>query len=188
MYKLCKTEQSAARQRLLEEGLLSFMLTHRYEDITISDLCDHLGVPRKSFYRYFSNKDSALHALLDHRLMEYESLHITSTTSGPYPLHLPWFFTFWQTQRSLLDALAYSDLYGVLVERALLFSLESLHFDVCPPKTTQEYRDLSTSFIVSGLMSLVLRWHRDGYRQSVEEMVDMTYQLLSQPIVKEPLP
>ena len=42
MYKLCKTEQSAARQRELEEGLLKAMQNTRYEDISVSDLCDQL--------------------------------------------------------------------------------------------------------------------------------------------------
>ena len=63
MYKLCKTEQSAQRQRQLEEGLLTAMRTKRYEEISISDLCDQMGIPRKSFYRYFFGTDGALHAL-----------------------------------------------------------------------------------------------------------------------------
>ena len=33
MYKLCKTEQSAARQRQLERGLLLIMQTKRYEPV-----------------------------------------------------------------------------------------------------------------------------------------------------------
>ena len=71
MYKLCKTEQSAQRQRELEQGLLKMMLQCRYEDISVSDLCDQLEIPRKSFYRYFSSKDGALYALLDHTMMEF---------------------------------------------------------------------------------------------------------------------
>ena len=72
MYKLCKTEQSAQRQRQLEEGLLTAMKTKRYEEITISDLCEQMDIPRKSFYRYFSSKDGALHALIDHTLLDFE--------------------------------------------------------------------------------------------------------------------
>ena len=72
MYKLCKTEQSAQRQRELEQGLLAIMNSTRYEDITVSDMCQKLNIPRKSFYRYFSSKDGALHALIDHTLMEFE--------------------------------------------------------------------------------------------------------------------
>ena len=82
MYKLCKTEQSAARQRRLEQGLLQAMQTQQYEDISISDLCDQMGVPRKSFYRYFSGKDGALHALIDHTMISYESFSISQRNCG----------------------------------------------------------------------------------------------------------
>lgn len=37
----------------------------QFEEISVSDLCDRLHIPRKSFYRYFSSKEGALHALLD---------------------------------------------------------------------------------------------------------------------------
>jgi len=73
MYKQCMTAQSAARQRQLEQGLLEAMRCRHYDEISVSDLCDSLGVPRKSFYRYFSGKDGALAALLDHTLMEFEN-------------------------------------------------------------------------------------------------------------------
>ena len=72
MYKLCKTEQSARRQRELEQVLARMMLTTRYEEITVSDFCAFAGIPRKAFYRYFSSKDGVLHALIDHTMMEYE--------------------------------------------------------------------------------------------------------------------
>ena len=72
MYKLCKTEQSANRQRALEQGLLQAMLTCQYDEISVSDLCAQLNIPRKAFYRYFDGKEGALHALIDHTLMSYE--------------------------------------------------------------------------------------------------------------------
>ena len=62
MYKLCKTEQSAARQRELEQSLAAMMLVRRYEDISVSEFCSYAGIPRKAFYRYFSSKDGALYA------------------------------------------------------------------------------------------------------------------------------
>ena len=107
MYKLCKTEQSAQRQRQLEEGLLTAMRTKRYEEITISDLCDQMGIPRKSFYRYFSGKDGALHALIDHTLLDFEQYSGILVGSSPTNIHkeLRRFFEFWQQHRQLLEAL-----------------------------------------------------------------------------------
>ena len=45
MYKYCVTEQSARRQRELENGLLQAMCSRKYEDISISELCQQIGVP-----------------------------------------------------------------------------------------------------------------------------------------------
>ena len=71
MYKYCKTEQSVQRQREMEKGLLDMMKYKQFEEISVSDLCDRLNIPRKSFYRYFSSKEGALHALLAHTLLEF---------------------------------------------------------------------------------------------------------------------
>jgi AcrR family transcriptional regulator len=104
MYKLCKTESAARRQRQLEDGLLSAMLSQRYEDIAISDLCDQLSIPRKSFYRYFASKDGALHALIDHRLLECEMQNMGSGERGESTLNIPHFFLFWMNRKPLLPS------------------------------------------------------------------------------------
>lgn len=40
--------------------MLEVLATHRYEDITIMELCSWLDIPRKEFYRYFSSKEGAI--------------------------------------------------------------------------------------------------------------------------------
>ena len=127
MYKLCKSEQSAARQRQLELGLLEMMGQKRYDDITVSELCDFLQIPRKSFYRYFSSKDGALHALIDHTMMNYEGFNAVYTPGDRRTpeRELQQFFLFWVEHKPLLDALAKSGMSGILVERAMGYSVGS---------------------------------------------------------------
>ena len=72
MYKHCNTEESAQRQRQLEQCLLVLMKERLLPQITIGDICEQAGISRKSFYRYFSSKDGALHALIDHTLLDFE--------------------------------------------------------------------------------------------------------------------
>ena len=43
LYKQCRTEQSAARQRVLLEGLLDAMNQQHYDEITVSSLCTQMG-------------------------------------------------------------------------------------------------------------------------------------------------
>lgn len=185
MYKLCKTEHSAARQRQIEYGLLDLMSLKPYDDISVSDLCDHMQIPRKSFYRYFSGKEGALHALLDHTMLDYEGFNAVYLNNDRRTLEkeLSQFFMFWLTQKKLLDVLVRNKLSGLLVERALSNAIQST---TIPQRFL---RDLSpfmqkqiNLFCISGLMSIVLTWHQDGYQESVDQMAASTTRLLSYPL------
>lgn len=185
MYKLCKTEQSSSRQRELEAGLLAAMASHQYEEISVSDLCDHLGVPRKSFYRYFSSKDGALQALLDHTLMEYETYPLTTPPGEQRTVQkeLERFFQFWVSKKPLLDALQRSNLSGLLIERSIDYALNGVFM----PRRflahdTQDMQKQVTTFAVCGLMSMVLNWHHSGYAQSIQHMAKLAVRLVSQPL------
>ena len=185
MYKLCHTEESSRRQRELEQGLLRAMLHRQYEDISVSDLCDYMQVPRKSFYRYFASKDGALHALIDHTLMEYESINLVYKEGEKRTVHLELtqFFQFWIEKKPLLDALQKSRMSGILVERSMAHatSMHGIPARFLPDDST-EVRHQVIVFCVSGLLSMVFSWHREGYPRSAEQMATIVTRLLSQPL------
>ena len=188
MYKLCKTEQSAQRQRQLEEGLLAAMRTKRYEEITISDLCEQMDIPRKSFYRYFSSKDGALHALIDHTLLDFEqSTGIFSdgvTNLGSAQQDMKRFFEFWYHQRPLLDALDRSGLSGVLVQRAISQAESEYVLPRYPGSPAlRALQQHSITFSICGLMSIMTRWHLSGYAESVSEMAQIATTLMTRPLI-----
>lgn len=184
VYKLCKTEQSAARQRQLEEGLMSVMLTKRYDEISVSELCDDLAIPRKSFYRYFSSKDGALHALIDHTLMGFEGYTGTRRGTGRTLYgELEGFFQFWAQHKTLLDALQRSGMSGILIERAISHALSETAMPVrFLPMDSKEMQKQITMFGVCGLMSMVVTWHHEGFPQSVSQMARIATHLLEQPL------
>lgn len=182
MYKLCKTEQSAARQRQLELGLLSYMQKVRYEDISVSDLCQYLQIPRKSFYRYFSSKDGALFALLDHTMLEFYERGLRRG-GGTALGDLEQFFQFWYDHKDLLRALESSHLSGILVERAtVLAQTEKL----MPKKLLnwdEDLQGIAMSFAICGLMSMVIQWHHKNYPISPEEITKAATVMLTQPLI-----
>lgn len=185
MYKLCKTEQSAKRQHELEAGLLAAMAVRPYEEISVSDLCDQLGVPRKSFYRYFSSKDGALQALLDHTLMEYESFSIPTAPGEKRTVQreLERFFQFWIHKKPLLDVLRRSNLSGMLIERSIACALSGVPLPQrFLAQDAKEVREQVTTFAVCGLMSMILSWHQAGYPTSAHRMAQLAVRLVSQPL------
>lgn len=182
MYKMCKTEQSARRQQELEQALLAQMRLHHYDDISVSDLCDQMQIPRKAFYRYFSGKKGALHALLDHTLIEFERDYIgfaAMNTMGGTRRALTDFFRFWKEHGGMLDALQRSDLLGTLVGRATLLAFQSGAAKGDKPGTAKwRERKYATDFSVCGLMSVMLTWYHGGFEESVETMAEIAERIM----------
>lgn len=183
MYKQCRTEQSAERQRQLEQGLLQMMLKKQYDEISVSDLCVAIGVPRKSFYRYFSGKEGALFSMIDRALMDFEVGTIFSESNDPHtPMqYMECVFVYWFQRRQLLDVLEKSGISGLLIQRALVFSqnLDTIpRFMQIADKRLREY---GTMFMVCGLMTMIVQWHHDGFSKSAAEMAELSIQLLTHP-------
>lgn len=185
MYKMCKTEQSAARQKELEEGLLQAMGSCHYEEISVSDLCQRIGIPRKAFYRYFSGKDGALYALIDHTLLEYEGFQVPPKPgeTRSYQTDLEQFFRFWLRQKPLLDALKRSNISGILVTRSIEHAMSDAGVPGrFLPQEERAARQHAVMFGVCGLMSMVLDWHDSGYDLSARQMAGIATKLLTEPL------
>ena len=173
------------RQRQLEKGLLKIMQTQPYEDISISDLCDQMDIPRKSFYRYFSNKDGALFALIDHTLMEFEQAHpaFDTTYESRAVYDLEKFFLFWYRQKDLLDVLLRNRLSGLLVERA---TNHAIHEHLVPGYLMgkdESSQHLALTFAVCGLLSMVMQWHQNGFLDTPEQMTSVATLMLTKPLI-----
>ena len=93
------------------------------------------------------------------------------------------FFRFWIEKKEFLDAMERSGLGGLLVNRAVAFSLTD---DVLPsrflPNDNRTMQRHVTMFGVCGLMSMALNWHDTGYELSVEEMARIAVRMISQPL------
>ena len=191
MYKLCKTEESSKRQRDIEAKLLSLMSVSNYDDISVSDLCDSMKMPRKAFYRYFDNKDGALHALIDHTLMDFEHFNDeyekkpTPTSKRLLKNELERFFLFWTLpeKKMLLDALERSNLTGLLIQSSVDFSNSSF---VNPKKFLPDESDWMRTellrFAICGLMSVTLGWYREGFVTDISDMAIAAARMLSKPL------
>lgn len=183
MYKDCKTEQSAARQRALEQGLLEMMTKQKYDEISVSDLCDYLQIPRKSFYRYFSGKDGALHALLDHTMLEFYEDNYQRDRTSSHLGDLEQFFVFWYDHKELMEALERSNLSGLLVERAASLAMRERLIPGALLNVDPKILQIVLSFPVSGLLSMVIQWHKQNYSLSPAEMNKIATALLTKPLI-----
>lgn len=179
MYKHCNTEESARRQRQLEQCLLELMADRPLSQITIGDICDQAGISRKSFYRYFDSKDGCLHALLDHTIMDgstyyYASEAISEAAARAFCTRV---FEYWQKQTPLLDALEKNGQSLQILQRMVRYILteepEYARYMGISDQNVMEH----IVYNVGGVMGLILTWHHEHYRKTPEQMGAILYEL-----------
>ena len=181
MYKDCNTEESARRQRQLEQCLLELMATAPYAGISVGQICELGGISRKSFYRYFDSKEGCLHALVDHAIMDVSSYCMADSAEDfSDPEFCAHIFEYWQQQTPLLDALDANDITILLIRRIIRYILteepDYARYMGIPQNSLTEH----IVFTVSGVMSLVLTWHHSGYTKTAAQMGELLYQMIRQ--------
>lgn len=179
MAKLCTNETTTARQRWIENGLLELMQERKFEDVTVTGLCRHLNLSRRSFYRYFENMEDVLDCLLDHTFLD-----MAITDSGLTVPELEKYYEFWLGNKPLLSALAYSGMHNRFIQYALKYTdgdVLKLHLSHDDPDMEMN-RELNL-FVISGLSSLLISWHADGFRKTAEQMARIAYRMLSEPLL-----
>jgi len=185
MYKLCKTEQSTKRQREIENCLFEIMKEKRYEEITITELCEKMDMPRKAFYRYFDGKDDTLAALIDHSMSEYAGFTVDRSceTRRSLTSELEEYFRFWYQKRDLLSVLDASGLMGILIDRTINYPVgDRILIAKFLPNDDEVTRDRVFKFAFSGLIYTMINWYRSGFAVSTREMATSACRMLREPL------
>ena len=185
MYKLCKTEESCKRQREIEQVLMNLMIEKRYDDITVSEICQAASVPRKSFYRYFDGKDGAMQSLLSHTITDFHSFSFDFHTKDDRTLQgeFEQFFLFWKEKRDFLKAFDNSQLIGLLVEYSSSYAMsEFIDMQKFLPDADDREKNYVFQFAICGLMTLTISWYRSGYAESVPDIARTAARLISKPL------
>ena len=182
MYKLCKTEGSSQRQKEIEQILLGLMREKRYEEISVTEICERANMPRKSFYRYFDGKDGAMQSLLSHTMSEFESLR-WSDMNKKISDEFEGFFTFWKSKKDLLEAFDKSGLIGLVVESATSFAMNEFG-DIEKYMTNSGEREkmISYQFVICGIMTMVINWYRQGFVESIPNMARTATKIITKPL------
>lgn len=182
MYKICKTEQSQKRQREIENVLFELLKKKNYEDITVSEICDDLEMPRKSFYRYFDSKDDVLTALLDHTMMKYGGFK-NSDKHWNIKKELEQFYNFWYNNRELLEILDKNRLINKLFECAAKFPIKDIiSISKYLPNENEWTKIRIFEFAIFGLLFEAINWYREGFKTDISDMAEISCRLLSQPL------
>ncbi len=179
MYKSCHTQKAASQQKAFEDALLQLMKVKTLERITVVELCERTKLSRKVFYRLFDTKQDVALSLIDHTLMGFSYFKPEGCRND-----LQRFLLFWKTNREWLDALLRNNLVGTLMECILrLIAEEKLAVQVFFGATEPSNKENILLFNISGMMGVIINWHRNGYKKSTDEMALLLHTLMMNPLV-----
>ncbi len=176
VYRHCTTENSAERQHQFENALLELMGQRNYSQIAIMDICGRVGLSRKSFYRYFSSKDSCLCAMVDRAILEVADI---PNPGEPLSVMLERYFESWSQKKPLLDVLSRNELGNLFFERSMACAAQEFGIREYLHDNGSSYTQ--TIFFLSGLTGVLLKWHQEGFRQTPAQLAGTLADFLPQP-------
>lgn len=165
-------ELSLKRRQQIEEGLLELLRSKPYEKVSVTDIAAHMGMSRKSFYKYFSGKDDCLVSLFD-RVIQEAALHVTTRSPDSLDTLATWreYLRFWQTQRTLLEVVEARQLERIFLQRYIYYT-----------KTEEQYVHTLRGFVsfgndetvlrfyLTGIFAVLLDWCHQDFAPGLEEM------------------
>lgn len=181
MAKDCVTEKTVQRQEWIENGLLELMQQKTLDEITVTELCRRLKLPRRSFYRYFQDLEDVLDSALNRLIQQMVILNRV-----PELEEIRENYEFWLQHRQVLDALHRSGMTDKLFDYTLRFSDTSAIGRYLDDETKQADLGREASmFIIGGSIALIISWYAEGFTKTPEEMAKIVYRMLYQPILKK---
>ena len=185
MYKLCKTEQSARRQRKIENTFYEMLQKKNYTDITITEVCINLKMPRKTFYRYFDSKDDVLFAMIEHTILDYMGFHknVNNNSERTLKKEVYGFLNFWMEKKEFLDVFNRNGMLDKIIEVSVNLPISDIiSLSKFLPDDSEWAQKKIFKFAVGGLTTAMLDWYKEGFKTNISDMVDLSCRILSRPL------
>lgn len=115
---------SLRSKNALSQSLLKIMMTKNFDDISISDITDHAGLSRQTFYTNFSKKEDIINYLLGGLFNKYCSR--ISSEDGLSETFIIDYFIFWDDNKHFLSLLFKQNMGYLFQEKNRRFFIEEL--------------------------------------------------------------
>ena len=181
------TEISASRQRTIEECLLQNMVQHRYDHISISDMCRQMGISRRLYYTYFPDKDACLISLIDRILHEsIDSIPITWSKKLPPREIIAEYLRFWRDHAVFLDVIEKNGMKSLLIDRSYHYFMNDGSIVLSYLNTPDVKSDNTILWLYSAIrFAIIFRWHEHKFDTPLEEMAIKYERLLKEPLIQD---
>lgn len=153
------------------EALFSLMKEKNIEKITIDELCEKGGIGRATYFRNFKSKDDIITAYIVMKWREYERKHKLKEHPLNDSYRVKQYFNFCHSMRSKNDLIIDQGHNG-----AILAAYEIIITDRDTDEPTDTYESY---YLAYGLFGIFIKWSKNGYNESVDEMARIFIGLIS---------
>lgn len=154
-------KNSYVKERMIK-ALLDMIKSQPLVQISVRDICKEAGVGRASFYRNYGTKEQVLTAYIVKRWREYEKSHRLIEFKIDDIFRVQRYFEFCYSMRPLNDILIDQNQTGVILKA----------YEIILPNLDQDNPNETfvSSYMAYGLFGVFIKWAKDGYQQTPEEM------------------
>lgn len=171
-------------QQWIMDALLLLMNHTHYREITIVDIVTQAHIGRRTFYRYFKNKDDVLLLHCQIILQDFAMNIRGKEKLTLYSVSLS-YFEFWQRQLDFLELLRKCNMLHFVGERLFDFLVQvALWVEHVSPEQVgaalakQDKYYYAHYFNIGGYWSLTTLWLNQSPRKSPEEMATILVDII----------
>lgn len=149
----------------LGRALLDLMQEKSIEKITADELTTRAKLGRATYFRNFNAKEEIITQYIVRRWRAYERTHHLKDYRIDDPYRVRLYFEFCLSMRADNDVIMQQNRSA-----AILSAYEIIFYDYDEPMASDTFE---RAYMAYGLYGVFLKWARDGYRQTVEDMTSM---------------
>ena len=155
-------------------AFLALLKREKYKDITITQLCQEAGLSRKTFYENFKKKEDILEYFINASCIAYPK---SEDKQSPL-LH---YFKYWHSMQEWVLVLLENDMWYEVNRIAIEHYSPLLTSRNWEELLEHQYKNRGFVFLFfnAGFSEVIKHWALNGFKESPEELAEMTEFILS---------
>ena len=171
------TNPSALRSReWLCSAMLRLLESHKYDEITVKDICREADLSRQTFYQIFESKEEIIEYHFNELFSAFrvscegfESITLSELTRQ--------FFSFFKQHAEFIQVLTQNHMSYVLEREFERYLPEIDLFRRI--NETENFPDYTVCYIAGALSQILMHWYEKGMDLSADQIASITEQLIS---------
>jgi len=168
-------EKRMNTKKKLAESMEELLLTKRFDEITVQDICEKSDICRTTFYRHFRDKYDLVGYIFDgENIIIKNKCRTTESFFAEIKEYLDFLYNKKELSEKAFEYIGQNSLMDVIYECGVASMRERIapFFDGKIPEDVEN----SIDFYISATIYLTKRWVMDGFKKTTEEMAKINYE------------